>query len=443
MTGPVSPDNPFVSASQPKPLRRGIETTRIMTKEPRVELPPQARSRFERASFVRHLAIALAAVVAYVLREHVQTRNETLWIIGSIAIVNMLLTLVPDRPRWTRVSLFLSPIAGLAGWSALVYATGGASSMFVAGLWLEVLLSAWTCTSAGTRAVTAGAVAALWAPRALGVDETSIRTVVFQTAFLVAMGACTVLLTRHWRRAQRDADRDHTILMGRLRELESEIESLRALGEVGTHVALLAHGLKNAVHSLRGFAALMEPRHDDAEGRAEALDGLRAAIDRLEEIARVTLRNGDGLLSGTDTRRVIDETVAELSRLHPGIGWTVRAGERLPSIRADAAMLREALINLARNAVEAMDGSGEVSIETAVDDGRFEIRVRDHGPGFDAAELGRASPTRTTKPGGSGFGLFLTRRLVESRGGRLTARAPQGRGAVLCVALPLGQAECP
>ena len=412
-----------------------------MANESRVGLPPQARSRFERASFVRHLAIGLAAVVAYVLRAHVQTRNETLWIIGSIAVVNVLLTLVPDRPRWTRVSLVLSPIAGLAGWSVLVYATGGASSVFVSGFWLEILLSAWTCSSAGTRAITAGAVAALWAPRAVAVDETSIRTLLFQTAFLVAMGACTVLLTRHWRRAQRDADRDHTIAMGRLRELEAEIESLRAVGEVGTHVALLAHGLKNAVHSLRGFAALMDPRHADAESRAEALDGLRAAIDRLEEIARVTLRSGATLLPGFETRRVIDETVAELSRLHPAIHWMVRLDDSLPSIRADAGMLREALINLARNAVEAMEGAGEVSIETAVDDGRFEIRIRDHGPGFDAAKLDRA-PAPSTKPGGSGFGLFLTRRLVESRGGRVTASPPHGRGMVLCVALPLGNVEC-
>jgi len=105
-------------------------------------------------------------------------------------------------------------------------------------------------------------------------------------------------------------------------------------------------------------------------------------------------------------------------------------------------MLRETLINVTRNAAEAMDGAGEITVETVLAADRFEIRILDHGTGLSEDNLRRTrTPGFTTKPGGSGFGLFLTRRFVESYGGRLTVSPAGDRGTVLSVGLLRGGSE--
>lgn len=410
---------------------------------PPIEFTPFERGRFERASFARHFAICLAAAAAWFFRDQARAGNDALWIIGIIGIVNALLTLVADRPDWTRFSLVLSPCFGLAGWATLVHLTGGVSSLFIAGFWLEIVLSAWICSTWATLAVTAGAAAALWAQQGLIGARGSIRPLVLQTAFLAAMGGVTLLLNRRWARTQSDSATRREELMKKLLTLEHEIDVLRAVGEVGENVARLAHALKNAVHSLRGFAALIEKPRTGAGGNLEAFDGLRGAIDRLEEIARMTLggaqasEGNGGIVNGTETRRAIEETIKEVSISYPRIGWRRSIDDGLPPVQADPAMLRYALLNLAKNAAEAMSGAGEIAVETVVGADIVEIRIRDRGSGITEEDLKRTlEPGFTTKPGGSGFGLFLTRRLVEAHGGHVTMVPAIGGGAIFSVGLP-------
>jgi signal transduction histidine kinase len=401
-----------------------------------------AKGRFERASFVRHVAICLAALSAWVFREHVRAGNEALWILGITVLVNLLFTVVAEDPRWIRFSLVASPLFSLAGWTVLVHLTGGVSSPFIAGFWLELVLSAWTGSATGTLVVTAGAIAALWGQQALLDAGASTRPLLYQTAFLAAMGGVMLLLNRHWTRTQGESASRHAELMDRLRTLENEMDVLRGVGQAGENVARLAHALKNAIHSLRGFACLVDAQHAGPDGSTEAFDGLRAAIDRLEEITRMMLgggasaAGGAAVVAGADTRRVIEEMIEQISVCFPGIEWRTNIAERLPAVHADRAMLREALVDLARNAAEAMNGRGEIGVETVVGADRLEIRIRDHGAGFTENQLVRTiSPGFTTKPGGSGFGLFLTRRFVESHGGRVTVSPGSGGGAVFSVGL--------
>jgi signal transduction histidine kinase len=337
----------------------------------------------------------------------------------------------------------LSPSFGLAGWATLVHLTGGVSSLFIAGFWLEIVLSAWICSTWATLAVTAGATAALWGQQLLFDADGSVRALVLQSAFLAAMGGVTLLLNRRWTRTQDESARRREELMQRLCTLEHEMDVLRAVGKTGENVARLAHALKNAVHSLRGFAALIEKPHAGAGGNPEAFDGLRGAIDQLEDIARMTLgsatsdQNRTRLVDGVETRRVIEETLAEVSVSYPRIGWRRSIDDPLPPVEADPAMLRYALLNLVRNAAEAMNGTGEIDVETVVGPGRFEIRIRDQGSGITEDDLKRTfEPGFTTKPGGSGFGLFLTRRLLEAHGGSVTMMPAIGGGAIFSVGLP-------
>ena len=102
--------------------------------------------------------------------------------------------------------------------------------------------------------------------------------------------------------------------------------------------------------------------------------------------------------------------------------------------------LYEVLVILLRNAVEAMEGRGRAAIGLSRVPGRMRIAVRDEGPGIGTGALEHIfEPGYTTKPGGSGYGLFLARRIVADAGGRLTPRGGAGRGTVMELELPLGR----
>jgi signal transduction histidine kinase len=107
-------------------------------------------------------------------------------------------------------------------------------------------------------------------------------------------------------------------------------------------------------------------------------------------------------------------------------------------VRADADQLEQALINLVRNAVDAaFDEEGAVTLSWVHQEGRLDILVEDEGPGLaDTANL--FVPFYTTKPGGSGIGLVLSRQIVEAHGGTLVLESRgEERGARARLVLPL------
>jgi signal transduction histidine kinase len=233
-------------------------------------------------------------------------------------------------------------------------------------------------------------------------------------------------------------------LRRRLASIESELGGQRALGGRGEDAARLAHGLKNAVHSMRGFVELLEPQLRSSARCHPLLDGLRSSIDHLEETARATLgpsgprRNGGARDARAVTPGTIRDVVGQVAAAYPGVTWSL-ALERMPSdASAPAPLVRDALSNVLRNAAEAMHGSGEVQVEAMPRGSRLEIRVRDRGPGLGHEMTTRLfEPGGTTKDGGHGLGLFLARRLLEAGGGSLSLSPAEGGGVLCSMELPL------
>jgi C4-dicarboxylate-specific signal transduction histidine kinase len=125
-----------------------------------------------------------------------------------------------------------------------------------------------------------------------------------------------------------------------------------------------------------------------------------------------------------------------------GIDLVLDLGERLPEVMADSIQLQQVLLNLVRNAFEAINGAvaGERRVEIAtraVDEAHVEIVVSDSGPGL-TEEVGARifEPFFTTKPDGMGIGLALSRSIVDAHGGRLWVENQPTRGAVFHIVLP-------
>lgn len=402
------------------------------------------------AALIRHATIMVATLLAYLMRVELRVGNAVLWILGLAAALNFVAFALRAHPVMSRVLNQLSPFFGVAAWAALVHLTRGVYSPFIAGFWIEIIISAMSLHMRATVLVTAAAVAALWAQQALLGIAGAVTTLALETAFLVAMGGLTLLLTRLWVRAHRSASERSAELAGRLRSLEENLSSVREVGRVGENVARFAHGLKNAVHSLRGFLTLLEPTFAEHGRTPAALKGLGRAVDRLEELARSTLApvgappsERKPVCRGEQAYSALEWAISEVSVSFPEIRWVKYLELPAPGLRIAPDAWRETLLTLLRNAAEAMKGKGEIVVEARWIEGAFEVKVRDQGCGL-APDWSRAfAPGRSTKPEGSGFGLYLARRLVEAEGGHIVAEAAAGGGTVITVSLPVRDGLAP
>jgi signal transduction histidine kinase len=123
----------------------------------------------------------------------------------------------------------------------------------------------------------------------------------------------------------------------------------------------------------------------------------------------------------------------------------LRIGRDLPRVSVDALQIEQVVVNLVRNAAEALTDAGRydgrVTIEAAIaGDAQVVIRVLDNGPGFDTDLVEKAPhPFTTTKPDGLGLGLSLSRSIIEAHGGRLSIQSDSG-GAAVSFTLPAAAA---
>ena len=404
--------------------------------------------KFDRLHLIRHFAFCVGALAAYLVRSELRIGVEALWVVGGGALLNFAAFALSRGGVAEPGAHRASAVFGVASWGALISVTDGVTSPFVAGLALEVLLSAAAFRPLGTALVSLCAVGALWASQLwLGLAGAGSALALW-TGFLLAMGAAIFLVTHRWHRARDTLAQQRGRLKERLARLERRLEDERDLGRVGENAARLAHGLKNSVHSLRGFVGLIESDLV-APGRSlAALTGLRRAIGDLEALARTTLAGngaGDGDSSRTfacDPRAVLAHALQEITVAHPGVTWESRLAGTSSVLPISPADLREVILVGLRNAVEAMDGRGSGSLETHASGGEFSIVIRDHGAGIPRAEVPRIfEPGRTTKPDGSGYGLFLARRIVQELGGRLRVGPSGGEGTAYELVFPLDRDE--
>ena len=400
-------------------------------------------ARLDRAIFIRHVALCLATAAAFLWPFSVQTTNRVIWIVALVISINFAVDLMWHTTKSPRAAPIVSTFLGIFGWLALGSSTGGTESPFIAGFWLEILLSALTLPWLWTIGVSATAMLAILAEWSLIQPSGSTLLLAVHCAFLAAMGVVTALSSRHWQSAKTVLLNHQEELERKLTSMEKELKATRDPQAADEHSVRIAHGIKNAVHALRGFAALARDPAPGGERSRRAWDGLCACIDRLDETTRFALRREE-TSAGTESSasgigRAIEEVIREASLSYPGIRWQRQWPEVLPRVAAPANVVREALLNLVRNAAEATGGGeGEVIIEARVDGSFLEIAIRDHGAGIAQSDLAQLFiPGRSTKPDGSGLGLFLAQRLVEAHGGFVRAVSTGHRGARFSMGLPV------
>ncbi|MBW1761187.1 MAG: two-component system sensor protein [Deltaproteobacteria bacterium] len=239
-----------------------------------------------------------------------------------------------------------------------------------------------------------------------------------------------------------------TVENSQLYQQMKEKDRLAALGEMA---AGLAHEIRNPLGSIKASAQYLSETSEQQEGRGEFLDIIVDEVDRLNRVVSSFLDYARPAPTDPEPIYVNSAVQLTLQFLRPAcdsaeVSLHVTMDPDLPKVRIDIEHLRQVLINLVQNAVQAMASGGDIFVETRTQD-RFRIRggarrwvqisVRDTGPGIAPGLLANLFvPFVTTKQQGTGLGLAISQRIVSEAGGRIDVRSRPGIGTTFVVLLP-------
>ena len=231
-------------------------------------------------------------------------------------------------------------------------------------------------------------------------------------------------------------------LAARERELRAQGEALlrsERLAAIGRIAAQITHEIRNPLSSISLNAEELGERAPDAR---ELCDAIVREVDRLTGITEEYLRFAR-LPKPQVQRADVNDTVRDLlDFVRPeleagGVRVTASLSPGLPRVLADVAQLRQLLLNLLRNAREAMPSGGSLHVATRSDEGLVSLEIQDTGQGISPERMERIfDPFFTTKARGTGLGLAMAQEIAQEHGGQLLCESVVGEGAVFTLRLP-------
>jgi signal transduction histidine kinase len=228
---------------------------------------------------------------------------------------------------------------------------------------------------------------------------------------------------------------DQVVWVVRAQEMQATLEHV---------ISLIVHEVRNPLSAMRALVQGLEEELGGQQACLAYTSRLTGEIDRLSrllgsmsQVARLRARPPELLEPAAVLQRAAEVFRPELARR--GIQLQVAVTPRAAPILADPDQVQQVLVNLVKNAADAMPSGGAITLRARLDArGRTVLQVEDTGVGMDAEALERAlRPRQSSKPGGMGLGLMIVRGIVRQLGGRLRVASTAGRGTTISITFPL------
>ena len=386
----------------------------------------------------------LAACFIVPLRPEHQLHRAQL--LAGFVVYNAALLVV--LVRWAREAraIFLATLAAdLTLVFLLVWLTGGGQSQFSLLFYLLVMLNAYYF-GPGIGVLAAGLASGLLAvANWLAQPPDSWPHVGSHGVVLGIVALALGHIAARERAARASVER----LNQELNAAMARLARAEQLATVGRLSAKIAHEVRNPVGAISLNVDMLEEIIRGVTGPAageahEVFGGIRREVRALAELTDeylVAARLPRPRLEKDSLNELVTELLDFLrpvaARQH--INFVVRLDESLPSLPFDRTMLRQALRNLIRNAMEVLPTGGRIEVSTGRAGPDATITVADNGPGIAPDAAGRLfEPFFTTKPGGTGLGLSITEEIVRAHGGGISWASQPGAGTRFVVRLPVG-----
>jgi signal transduction histidine kinase len=237
---------------------------------------------------------------------------------------------------------------------------------------------------------------------------------------------------------------NYFVVREKSKEMQQEIELSSRLAAIGSLAAGVAHEIRNPLGSIKGFSELLYERCDEKGPQKKYLEIMIGEVKRLDRIVNDLLsfsRQKPPQRRPADIGTIVEDVIA----VAKGNGYSQIRVERyladgLSSVSVDSDQIRQVLLNLVMNALQAMEKkpTGLLRVGARVKEDHLYIEVADDGEGIARENMDRVfDPFFTTKPDGTGLGLPIAHGIVQSHGGSMSLVSEVGKGTTFTVRIPV------
>ena len=370
--------------------------------------------------------------------------------VGILALVS-----VNPSARKTRVVFSGALAVDLLLIFALLYLTGGGSSLFYLLFFPLLAVNAYYFGPwmGFTGAIVAGLLYA--GSAALTADWVGWNPVILLIGLFGLPALAVGMVANRERRARAEVERLNAELTGaltRLQGAQAELVVAERMATVGRLSLKVAHEVRNPIAAIELNAELVgdlvkERGGVDMEEAATLVTAIREQVNALDAITEEYLAFARFPRPQYDEDSVNEMVAALVEFVRPvaarqGSSVEATTDQTVPPMAIDRTLLRQAILNLVKNGLEALGRGGSLTVSTRRVDDHVEVAIRDTGPGI-ALDVGKRLFEQffTTKPQGTGLGLYISRQIIEEHGGTLRWESAPGAGTTFTASLPIKRTE--
>ena len=233
--------------------------------------------------------------------------------------------------------------------------------------------------------------------------------------------------------------------MGEVKVLQAEVRRSERLAALGRLVAGMAHEIRNPLNSIRGYSQHLQGRFEPETSEGRALDVIVKEVDRLNRVITDLLdfsRPREPVLEATDLNEVAQSVLELVGReaANQGVKVVRELSNNGAGVQGDFDGLKQMLLNLVLNALQAMPDGGVLTMRTTRVGHRTVLSLSDTGPGIPVEDQDSIfEPFFTTRSTGTGLGLAIVHRIVLDHGAEIRVESKPGSGTRFELRFPEGK----